>query len=172
MKYELDKQTGYLFVDRPHRTSSLPPTLYGFIPRTYCGGRVQALMPHAQRGDSDPLDICVISERPINRNEVILRASIVGGLPMLDADEADDKIIAVLKNDSIWRDVQDIRDLPANLVDRLRHYFSTYKLPPGEPVRVTIGETYGPEHAFEVVRAAMADYDESFGQFLKQEEGR
>ena len=171
VKYELDKQTGYLFVDRPHRTSSLPPTLYGFIPRTFCGRRVQALMPNAQAGDGDPLDICVISERPINRNEVILRARIVGGLPMLDADEADDKIIAVLKNDSIWRQVLDVRELPENLVDRLRHYFSTYKLPPGETVRVTIGETYGPEHAFDVVRAAMADYDESFGQFVEKDAG-
>ena len=121
-------------------------------------------MPEAQAGDRDPLDICVISERPINRNEVILRARIVGGLPMLDAEEADDKIIAVLVNDSIWQAVQDVRELPVNLVDRLRHYFSTYKLPPGETVRVMLGDTYGPEHAFEVVRAAMADYEEDFGE--------
>ena len=53
VKYELDKQTGYLRVDRPQRTSSLPPTLYGFIPRTYCGDRVAELMPSAKKGDSD-----------------------------------------------------------------------------------------------------------------------
>jgi inorganic pyrophosphatase len=168
VKYELDKQSGYLFVDRPHRTSSLPPTLYGFIPRTYCAQRVRELMPHATQGDGDPLDICVISERPINRNEVILRARVVGGLPMLDADEADDKIIAVLKKDSIWGHVEDVRELPEALVARLRHYFSTYKLPPSELVKVQIDQTYGPEHAFEVIRAAMADYEEHFGKLAEE----
>lgn len=164
VKYELDKQSGYLFVDRPHRTSSLPPTLYGFIPRTYCGEGVRALMPGALRGDGDPLDICVISERPINRMEVILHARVVGGLRMLDADEADDKIIAVLKNDNFWGHVQDVRELPETLVERLRHYFSTYKLAPGEPAKVTIDQAYGPEHAFQVVQAAMADYVDKFQQ--------
>jgi inorganic pyrophosphatase len=166
VKYELDKQSGYLYVDRPHRTSSLPPTLYGFVPRTYCGERVRALMPAAVRGDGDPLDICVISERPINRTEVILRARVVGGLPMLDAEEADDKIIAVLKNDNFWQHVRDVRDLPEMLIERLRHYFSTYKLAPGEPAKVSIDRTYGPEHAFNVVRAAMDDYAEEFQQFV------
>ena len=166
VKYELDKQSGYLYVDRPHRTSSLPPTLYGFVPRTYCGERVRALMPAAVRGDGDPLDICVISERPINRTEVILRARVVGGLPMLDAEEADDKIIAVLQNDNFWQHVRDVRDLPEMLIERLRHYFSTYKLAPGEPAKVSIDRTYGPEHAFNVVRAAMDDYAEEFQQFV------
>lgn len=162
VKYELDKQSGYLFVDRPHRTSSLPPSLYGFVPRTYCADRVRDLMPGAQRGDGDPLDICVISERPINRTEVILRARVLGGLPMLDAEEADDKIIAILKNDNFWLHVNDIRELPEALVERLRHYFSTYKLAPGEPAKVTIDQAYGPEHAFKVIEAAMADYAEHF----------
>jgi inorganic pyrophosphatase len=167
VKYELDKQSGYLYVDRPHRTSSLPPTLYGFIPRTYCGARVRDLMPGALRGDEDPLDICVISERPINRTEVILRARVVGGLPMLDAEEADDKIIAILKNDNFWQHVTDVRELPETLVDRLRHYFSTYKLAPGEPAKVTIDRAYGPEHAFAVIRAAMADYADQFQQVTR-----
>src|SRR5690606_37394837 len=65
IKYEVDKSTGYLRVDRPQRTSSQPPALYGFIPRTYCGELTAALCPGALRGDGDPLDICVISERPI-----------------------------------------------------------------------------------------------------------
>lgn len=99
VKYELDKETGYLRVDRPHRSSSQPPTLYGFVPRTFCGSRVGKLMPEARRGDGDPLDICVVSERPIARAELILNARVVGGLPMLDGGEADDKIIAVLEND-------------------------------------------------------------------------
>lgn len=163
VKYELDKSTGYLRVDRPQRSSALPPTLYGFIPRTYCGRRVGTLMPHAARGDSDPLDICVISERPINRAEVILNARVVGGLPMLDGGEADDKIIAVLNNDHLWAHVEDITELPRVLVERLRHYFATYKLVPGEASQVTIEGPYDRQHAEEVIRAAMADYEEEYG---------
>lgn len=163
VKYEVDKETGYLRVDRPHRTSSLPPTLYGFIPRTYCADRVQAMMPEAQRGDEDPLDICVISERPIARAEVILKARVLGGLPMLDGGEADDKIVAVLANDEIWMDIRDISQLPERLVGRLRHYFSTYKTLPGEPAVVEVGEPYSREHAVKVIEAAAADYIEHFG---------
>lgn len=164
VKYELDKKTGYLLVDRPNRTSAFCPTLYGFIPRTYCGDRVQSLMPNAQSGDQDPLDICVISERPIAQSEVILKAKIVGGLPMLDNGEADDKIIAVLDCDAMWEQVDDVSKLPEVLVDRLRHYFSTYKmLTPGGPI-VTIDSVYGREHAMKVVRAALADYTEEFGE--------
>ena len=162
VKYEVDKTTGYLRVDRPHRTSSLPPTLYGFIPRTYCAGRVQALMPGTSRGDEDPLDICVISERPIARAEVILHARVVGGLPMIDGGEADDKIIAVLANDEIWSDAADISDLPDQLVSRLRHYFSTYKTLPGEPAVVEVGAPYSKTHAMRVIAAAAEDYAEHF----------
>jgi inorganic pyrophosphatase len=163
VKYELDKTTGYLRVDRPQRSSALPPTLYGFIPRTYCGRRIGALMPGATHGDGDPLDICVISERPINRAEVILNARIVGGLPMLDGGEADDKIIAVLNNDHLWAHVEDITELPRVLVERLRHYFSTYKLVPGEASQVTIDDAYDRQHAEAVIRAAIADYEEEYG---------
>ena len=94
IKYELDKPTGYIKVDRPQQTSSSPPTLYGFIPRTYCAERVADLCPSAVRGDGDPLDICVISERAIDRADITMTATVVGGLQMLDGDEADDKIIA------------------------------------------------------------------------------
>src|SRR5262245_57683778 len=89
VKYEVDKRTGYLRVDRPQRTSASPPLLYGFIPRTYCAARVAALSPSSQRGDGDPLDICVLSERPISRSEVLLAARPVGGLRMVDGGEAD-----------------------------------------------------------------------------------
>jgi inorganic pyrophosphatase len=163
VKYEVDKETGYLRVDRPQRTSSQPPALYGFIPRTYCGSRVGALMEGAERGDGDPLDICVISERPINRAEVILRARVVGGIPMLDAGEADDKIIAVLANDDLWGGVRDLPDVPQVLVDRLSHYFSTYKMLPGEGADVRLGTPYDREHASAVILAALEDYEERFG---------
>ncbi len=163
VKYEIDKETGYLRVDRPQRTSSQHPTLYGLIPRTLCGPRVGGLMPDASRGDGDPLDLCVVSERPITRGEVIVEARVVGGLPMLDGGEADDKIIAVLANDNFWSGVEDVTELPPILIERLRHYFATYKLVPGESPRVSIGPAYGRAHGLAVVTAAMEDYAEAFG---------
>ena len=163
VKYEIDKETGYLRVDRPQRTSSQPPTLYGFIPRTYCGARVGALMDGAERGDGDPLDICVVSERPIARAELILNARVVGGLPMLDDGEADDKIIAILENDPFWSRVVNLTDLPKALIDRMRHYFLTYKLMPDQENNISMGETYDRDHAESVIRAAIEDYDSVFG---------
>jgi inorganic pyrophosphatase len=163
VKYEVDKVSGYLRVDRPQVTSSLPPSLYGFIPRTYCGDRVARLMPGAARGDGDPLDVCVLSERPIARAEVILAARVVGGVPMLDHGEADDKIVAVLLNDLQWGAVRELDDLPRALIDRLRHYFATYKTLAGEATQTVVGPVYSHEHAQTVIRAAMADYDESYG---------
>ncbi len=165
IKYEVDKLTGYLKVDRPHRTSSLPPTLYGFIPQTYCGARVGELMPEASYGDDDPLDICVISERHIDRSELILNARVIGGLPMLDDGEADDKIIAVLEKDHVWSDVNDITQLPAAMVERLRHYFSTYKVLPGEKSSVMVGQAYGQEHAKKVIEYSILDYQEKFADY-------
>jgi inorganic pyrophosphatase len=163
VKYEVDKYTGYLRVDRPQRTSANPPSMYGFIPRTYCGERVNAMSPKSERGDHDPMDICVISERAINRAEVILNARVVGGLQMIDQGEADDKIIAVLENDFVWANVQDISDLPDILVERLRHYFGTYKLIPGQENETFIETIFGRDHALKLIEAAMADYDEEYG---------
>lgn len=164
VKYEIDKETGYLRVDRPHRASSQPPNLYGFIPKTYCGKRVAALSDKTDKADGDPLDICVISERPISQPEVILNAKVVGGLQMIDQGEADDKIIAVLANDNLYAHIEDISELPDIYVERLRHYFSTYKLVPGESASVDVSEAYSKQHAVRVIRAAMADYDETYGE--------
>jgi len=162
VKYEVDKRTGYLRVDRPHRTSSQPPALYGFIPRTLCGERFHRLSPHSLRGDGDPLDICVISERPITKSEIVLLAKVVGGLQMIDDDEADDKIVAVLVNDYIWNWVEDVRTLPSVLIERLEHYFSTYKLVAGEEPKISIDNVYGHLHAWQVIEAAIADYRAAF----------
>jgi len=163
VKYEVDKVTGYLRVDRPQRTSSQPPSLYGFIPRTFCGERVCRLSPQSERGDGDPLDICVISERPINKSEIILNARVVGGIQMIDGGEADDKIIAVLAKDNFWGGVTEISELPAAMVERLRHYFATYKLIPGVDVRVSVEKIFDARHAMAVVQAAIEDYNEEFG---------
>jgi inorganic pyrophosphatase len=163
VKYEIDKVTGYMRVDRPQRTSSQPPMLYGFIPRTYCGQRVHALSPHAERADGDPLDICVLSERPLNRSEVIVNARVIGGLQAIDGGEADDKIIAILDNDEFWQDVDDVSQLPDILVERLRHYFATYKMAPGGTSQMVMEGTYNGETALRVVAAAIEDYEEAFG---------
>lgn len=162
VKYESDKKTGYLWVDRPQRTSSHPPALYGYIPRTYCGRRVGSIMDI--KGDKDPLDICVLSERSITRADIVLHARVLGGLPMNDDGEADDKIIAVLENDYVYKDAHDISDLPEVIIERLRHYFLTYKIIPGEDDSVTIGDAYGKAHAMKVIQAAMDDYAEMFGE--------
>ena len=164
VKFEVDKETGYLRVDRPQRSSSQPPALYGFIPRTFCAQRVRDLSPNAKRGDGDPLDICVLSERPINRGEIIINARVIGGLQMIDDEEADDKIVAVLENDNVWGGAKDITDVPQVLVERLRHYFLTYKLIPGESNKtVEIERVFGADHAFAIIEAARKDYDEAYG---------
>ena len=162
IKYEVDKPTGYLKVDRPQLTSSSPPTLYGFIPQTFCAEEVARLCPNSVAGDGDPLDVCVISERPINRADIVLTARVVGGLQVLDEDEADDKVIAVLQKDPIWGEALDLDELPQALVDRLVHYFETYKLRPGEPAGIAIQRQYGKDHAFLVVEAARRDYRRHF----------
>jgi len=163
IKYEVDKLTGYMRVDRPQRSSSMPPSLYGFIPRTYCGDRIGKLSPKTDKGDGDPLDICVMSERPIDRAEVILNARVIGGLHMIDQGEADDKIISVLENDRYYKDISDISDLPDVLIERLRHYFGTYKLVPGSEADVYVDRVYKREEAFKVIEASMADYADMFG---------
>lgn len=164
VKYEVDKKTGYLRVDRPQRTTSRPPSLYGFIPRTFCGPRVAALSPTSRLGDKDPLDICVVSERNINHADILLEARVVGGLQMVDGSEADDKIIAILASDYIHEKVDDISGLPELVVERLKHYFLTYKMK-GEKSSddVSIEKVYGKEHAYEVVKASMADYNDEYG---------
>jgi inorganic pyrophosphatase len=163
VKYEISKTTGYLRVDRPQRSSSQPPALYGFVPKTYCGDRVTALSPKATTGDGDPLDICVISERPINRADILIHTRVIGGLQCVDGGEADDKIIAVLENDDMHGGVDDIQDLPSVLIERLRHYFGTYKMVYGEESQMSVENTYGVDHAIKVIQASLADYEEAFG---------
>jgi inorganic pyrophosphatase len=159
IKYEVDKDSGYVRVDRPQRTSSQPPALYGFIPRTYCGEKIAALCPGARKGDGDPLDICVLSERAISRAEIIVPARVVGGLQLVDKGEADDKIVAVLEGDLMWGSIEELSDLPPIVIERLEHYFLTYKMVAAANSEIRIQATYGREHAGRVVQAAMADYE-------------
>jgi inorganic pyrophosphatase len=163
VKYEIDKHTGHLKVDRPQRSSSLLPSIYGFIPRTFCDREVAARNNKSQAGDADPLDICVISEQPISRAEVIVHARVLGGIRTLDDGQADDKIISVLEGDTVWGQARSVEDVSASLIDRLRHYFATYKLLPGGENRVQVQETYDRDEACSVIEAAIADYDRCYG---------
>ncbi len=163
VKYELHKETGFLMVDRPQDTSSLPPALYGFIPRTYCDNGVAALMDGADDGDHDPLDIIVLSERSISRGDVLLHSHVVGGIPTLDHGLADDKIIAVLEDDALWGHIENISELPSGLIDRLKHYFTSYKSQPDElEAEVIVGDPYDGEHAKQVIETAIDDYRRAF----------
>jgi inorganic pyrophosphatase len=163
VKYELDKASGFLMVDRPQRTTSSPPALYGFIPRTYCAEEVAKRCPGVEIADGDPLDICVFSERHITRADIILKARVVGGIQMIDGGEADDKIVAILDGDNIWGDVNDIADLPAIKTERLQHYFSTYKMIPGTEPNIKVDFVYGREEALKVIAASEQDYENHFG---------
>ncbi len=164
VKYEIDKQTGYLRVDRPQGSSALPPSLYGFIPQTYCGDRVAALTPSADIGDQDPLDICVLSQQRIDRADVVVSARVVGGIQLLDDGEADDKIVAVLASDTVFHYAKDLKQLPEAVINRLTHYFATYKLQmTGEQANgIEVIGTYGAQHARDVISASMADYVDEF----------
>jgi inorganic pyrophosphatase len=104
----------------------------------------------------------VLSERAITRTEIIVRARVIGGLQMIDGGEADDKIVSVLENDYVWGRARSITDVPTVFIERLQHYFLTYKLVPGRPSRAAIKKVYGRAHAVKVVRAAIADYAEHF----------
>ena len=170
VKYELDKSTGFLVVDRPQRTTATPPALYGFIPRTYCAEEVAARCAHADIADGDPLDICIFSERLITRADILLNARVVGGIQMIDEGEADDKIIAVLEGDNIWGEVNDIKDLPPIKTERLQHYFSTYKMIPGKNVEIRVDGVYGREEALAVIAASRKDYQNHYGHLLQKSE--
>lgn len=174
VKYEIDKETGYLKVDRPQRFSNVCPTLYGFVPQTYCHAHVAAHViagsPAVTKGDGDPLDICVLTDRPISRGEVMLQARPVGGLRMVEGVEADDKIIAVLLGDPTYGDMADVTQLSRAVIDRLRHYFLTYKHIPGEAAStITVDPVYNAMEARAVLQAARLDYQEAFGNLASPE---
>ncbi len=164
VKYEIDKATGHLRVDRPQRYSNQCPTLYGFIPQTYCGKGVGQLCCSATKrtgidGDGDPLDICVLTERSIPHGDILLEAVPIGGFRMIDAALADDKVLAVLKDDPVYGAWRSIEQCPDAVVTRLRHYFLTYKDMPGDAgKKVEIPEVYGAAEARKVIQESQSDY--------------
>ncbi|OWK97732.1 inorganic pyrophosphatase [Kaistella haifensis DSM 19056] len=168
IKYEIDKQSGYLKVDRPQQFSNIIPALYGFIPRTYCHDEVLKLAIESGAtdvtvGDLDPLDICVLSSHNIHAGGMLMEAIPIGGFKMIDKGEADDKIVAVMKGDHAFGHFRDVTELPQAEIKRLMHYFLTYKNLPDEPAKCRIEEVYGAEHAKKVIKASQKDYASKFG---------
>jgi inorganic pyrophosphatase len=165
VKYEIDKASGFLKIDRPQKYSNVLPCLYGFVPQTYCGQTIGAFCSDKTGrpgivGDGDPLDICVFTERNIPHGNIIVPAKPIGGFRMIDGGQADDKIIAVLPFDEIFSAWDDISQMPDSLVERLRHYFLTYKALPGAPNKAEITHIYGKDESQEVIRTSIADYKE------------
>lgn len=163
VKYEVDKASGYLRIDRPQKYSNILPAMYGFIPQTYCNNKVAEISVLALSrpeivGDKDPLDVCVLTEKVVPHNDILVRARPIGGFRMIDGNQADDKIIAVLKDDAHYGVYQDINDCPPMIINRLKHYFLTYKDMPGEKPTAEIPHIYGVEEAHKVIKAAMDDY--------------
>jgi inorganic pyrophosphatase len=172
VKYELDKRSGHLHVDRPQRFSSMCPSLYGFIPQTFCGDEVAKLCAERTgisdiKGDGDPMDICVLTEKTFAQGNFFLNAKPIGGLRMIDGEQADDKIISILESDLAYGHIRDIGETPKALVDRLKHYFLSYKQLPGDaPRRVEIVDVYDAEEALDVIRRSLIDYQNNFADSL------
>src|ERR1700733_702435 len=172
VKFELDKSTGLLKADRPQKYSNHCPTLYGLIPQTHAGKRVGEYCSKKTGrpgilGDNDPLDICILTEKPILRGDILVTAKPIGGIRAIDGSEADDKIIAVLAGDLIYEHIQDIQDCPENLLERLKHYFLTYKESAEELCsqnkrRMEITHVYNKSEAMELIELAQKDYEDLF----------
>lgn len=143
-KYEIDKPSGLLKLDRVIYSSFHYPANYGFIPQTY-------------GEDKDPLDILIISSMSI-QPLCIVETKVIGVMQMLDGGEGDDKIIAVAANDPGINYYENIEELPKHFFSELRHFFEQYKMLENKTVKVN--DFGNKEHAMEIIRKSMVDYKE------------
>lgn len=167
VKYEVDKVSGYLKIDRPQKYSNIVPALYGFIPQTFSGDKVAELSREKTgnkeiTGDGDPVDICILTEKEISHGDILVKARPIGGFRMIDHNQADDKIIAVLNNDAMYENFKDISEVPEKVVQRLKHYFLTYKDIPGVPRNCEITHTFGLDEAIDLIERSIDDYKQKF----------
>jgi len=169
VKYEIDKDSGYLRLDRPQKYSNVIPALYGFIPQTFCGDGVGAFCSERTGrpgiiGDGDPCDVCVLTEKDLTHGDLLVSARPIGGFRMIDGNQADDKIIAILSNDTVYGHYQDITEVPEIVIQRLEHYFLTYKdMPsPTRARKVEVAAIYGRNEALRVIDYSLQDYAEHF----------
>ena len=145
-KYELDKYTGLLRLDRVLYTSTHYPANYGFIPRTYAD-------------DGDPLDVLVLCNEPI-LPMTLVRVFPIGVMRMLDDGHIDDKIIAVPFSDPSYNNITSIDELPPHVFDEIMHFFKVYKQL--ENKQTDVKELYDRENAVRIVREAIDGYVEKF----------
>ena len=142
-KYELDKKTGMLRLDRVLYTATHYPANYGFIPRTYAD-------------DGDPLDVLVLCSEQIFPMTLV-RVYPIGVMRMIDGGKLDDKIIAVPFSDPTYRDIKSIDELPSHIFDEIMHFFTVYKQL--ENKQTAVKELFDYKDAVEIVRQAIADYE-------------
>lgn len=148
-KYELDKDSGLLKLDRVLYSAVHYPANYGFIPRT-----------HAD--DGDPLDILVLMQEPVEPLTIV-RGRALGGLRLMDKG-ADDKIVAVCIDDPAYAHYDSVEALPPHVVRELDRFFRDYKVLEGKQGEVEVGAMYGRDQALDVIRAARAAYDRGEGR--------
>ena len=146
-KYELDKASGALILDRVLYTSTHYPANYGFIPRTYSE-------------DNDPLDVLVLCSEVLDPLTLV-RCYPIGYISMLDGGRNDEKIIAIPFSDPSYNKYRDIMDLPDHTFDEMAHFFTVYKALEGK--EAVAGDVNGREAAVEIINSALAHYDECFG---------
>ena len=151
-KYELDKQSGLLKLDRVLFSAVHYPANYGFIPRTYCD-------------DKDPLDILVICSIDVDPLSII-EAKVIGVMHMIDDDELDDKIISVANNDMSVNYINDITELPPHFVVELRRFFEDYKKL--ENKHVIVQEFLGKERAYQIIKESLALYSQMEEELTKK----
>ena len=147
-KYELDKETGLLCLDRVLYTSTHYPANYGFIPRTY------AL-------DNDPLDVLVLCSEKIEPMALV-KCYPIGVITMMDNGAPDDKIIAIPKGDPTYNGYSDISQLPRHVFDEMTHFFTVYKML--ENKKTVIDEAKGVLTAVEIIEDAINRYNETYGK--------
>ncbi|MEI7594450.1 MAG: inorganic pyrophosphatase [Bacteroidota bacterium] len=174
VKFEVDKQTGFLKIDRPQKYSNVVPALYGFVPQTLCADKVGAFCSAKTgradiKGDGDPIDVLVLTEKNISHGDILCEARPIGGFRMIDGNEADDKIICVLKGDAVYGDYKDLSDCSLMLIDRLKHYFLTYKDMPDREKNCEITHIYGKEEAQQIIQCSLDDYFKYYGEHLDAE---
>lgn len=145
-KYELDKETGFIILDRILYTSTHYPANYGFIPRTY-------------GDDGDPLDVLLLCSEPLEPLTLV-RSFPIGVISMLDNGRNDEKIIAIPFNDPTYNQYTNIDQLPSHIFDEMRHFFSVYKNL--ENKTTAVKEVSGREEAVKIITAAIENYVEKF----------
>jgi inorganic pyrophosphatase len=145
-KYEIDKDSGMLLLDRVLTSSVHYPANYGFLPKTYCD-------------DKDPLDVLIVCQEDI-QPMALVDVKIVGVMKMTDDGEQDDKLIGVAVEDRQWRDVEDITDLPKHMVAEMKNFFETYKKLKGGEVEIT--DVLGKKEALQVLEDSIKLYNETF----------